>query len=73
MIKVKNVDAMVWCRNGNVCREATPCEKLTCEYKLQPKNILDGIHKCQSYQITMPSSNWACAYHLENDLSMIGV
>lgn len=71
MLKAKNVDAMAWCRDGSVAREATPCENLACKYKEEPEDVLVGILKCQTYQITLPRHEWASAYHLSNNLKYI--
>ena len=71
MMKVDNVDCMVWCRNGNVCLNATPCENLKCEYKKEETDILNGIKKCATYQVTVISSWWESAYQLSNDIKFL--
>lgn len=73
VVKVNDVEAMVWCRNGNICRESTPCSELECEYKDKASNVPRGISKCGHYQITTISQQWETAYHLSNDLSKMAV
>ncbi len=63
-IKLKEVikDGMIWCRNGDVCREATPCLELKCEFKSTESDILNGCLKCDTFQGTRISSKFASAY-----------
>lgn len=55
---------MVWCRDGFVSRIATPCIDLECEHKIHMADVSDGCSKCQRFQITSYSDNWAAAKHI---------
>jgi len=70
-LRVDRVPAMAWCRKGEVCAEATPCEKLECPFKKNKEDVLLGIFHCQTFQLTLPSSTWESAYHLENNLDEV--
>lgn len=52
---------MVWCRNGSVCAEATPCLELYCKHKRGKEDIVFGVSRCGQYQITKKSKDWAHA------------
>lgn len=53
---------MIWCRNGLICSNATPCKKLSCKYKSTPDDVAIGCGKCQQFQITTGlGENWYTA------------
>lgn len=62
---------MVWCRNGAVCSEATPCEMFKCNAKESHLDIANGCAKCNTFQVTYPSLTWSDARHInfEEDYS----
>ena len=48
----------VWCRNGDVCAEATKCKDLLCKYKESKEDVAFGCVQCLSFQLSLPSNNW---------------
>ncbi len=42
---------VVWCRNGSVCSEATPCKILECPYKKSKEDMINGMLACRNFQI----------------------
>lgn len=58
------VDIAIWCRNGSICKEATHCEALECEYKFIRSDVVDGVSRCGHFQITTSGSSWNSAHHL---------
>lgn len=59
------VHCMVWCRNGEMRPDATPCEEIQCKYKARAQDVLAGIRNCRTYQVTLPRHEWNSAVHLE--------
>jgi len=57
------VGNQVWCRNGLVCFDATPCEQCTCQYKNNEKRLAipKELNRCKSFQITTRSARWETA------------
>ena len=68
---IDNVEVMIWCRDGSVCPQATPCLDLKCKHKGTKGDVIAGIHKCKRYQVTLPCLYWESAAQLDNDLSRI--
>ena len=60
----------IWCRNGEVCDDATPCDRLACAFKKDKNDLITGIMKCRSYVLTLPASNWASACHLPEETTI---
>jgi hypothetical protein len=54
----------IWCRKHKVCIEATHCDLLKCEYKDNPKDVVNGCAECQDFQITTKSDSWGPAKHI---------
>jgi len=62
------IDALqIWCRNGTVCLDATPCGQLTCPFKKEKGDMVAGIMKCSSYMLTLPASDWTSAHQLPEE------
>ena len=57
-------DVTVWCRNGEFCRYATPCDEVDCAYKKGKDDVVVGCAACQRFQVTAFSNNWRTAAHL---------
>lgn len=68
IILARNVRVLVWCRDGEVCSNATPCEKLSCKYKNGKEDILKGVEKCQHFAVTTSRHVWNDASHLDVEL-----
>jgi hypothetical protein len=56
---------MVWCRDGDVCRKAIPCEDLYCKHKACASMVVHGAAHCQRFQVTRMATNWGTAYHTD--------
>lgn len=56
--------SLVWCRNGSVALDATPCEQLVCPFKQHAADVVDGCIKCQSFAVTDKVTVWAMARHI---------
>lgn len=56
--KILKEGNMIWCRNGSVCYEATPCDELECIYKKNKKDVVNGCSECKLYQITNKCNSW---------------
>lgn len=54
----------IWCRNSLVCEQATHCSLLQCAFKDDPNDVINGISKCHTFQITTKSDYWGPARHL---------
>ena len=65
------VECMIWCRDGSICQNATPCSKLLCKHKAKADEVLKGVRGCVHYQVTTVNESWEWAHHLSNDLSKI--
>ena len=59
------LQVMVWCRNGSMCNNATPCDDIICGFKPMPQDVLQGIKQCDNYQVTLPSFTWDDARQLD--------
>ena len=59
-----NKGNMVWCRNGSVCSDATPCRDFNCEYKDGNDDTADGCSKCHKFQVTTFANYWGEARHI---------
>lgn len=57
---------MVWCRNGSVCLETTPCATLVCQFKTAREEVVLGAAACQQFQVTQPSHDWLHARQVSN-------
>ena len=56
---------MIWCRQGSVVSEATPCHLLACPFKDRKLDILTGIRNLNcSFQVTTKSHDWENARHI---------
>jgi hypothetical protein len=51
---------MVWCRNGDVCAMAAPCDRLACAWKHNESRPAknEELKACNSFQITTVSGTW---------------
>jgi hypothetical protein len=60
---------MVWCRNGNYASHATPCQYVFCPFKDEEQRLAKPgeLKRCNTFQITTPSANWATAARLPVD------
>ena len=63
----------VWCRNGDVAKDATPCASLKCPFKKEKSNIVAGIAKCgkNNYALTFYSTTWQNAIQLPEETKII--
>ena len=62
---------MVWCRNGSICKEATPCDTLKCEFKKEINDVEEGIKQCDLYALTLPRHEWYSAVHIDGELRIL--
>ena len=62
--EVENGGRRVWCRNGRVVPEATPCEQLDCKYKKNKNDIVIGCSICHRFQVTTYAETWGEAIHI---------
>lgn len=66
------IDAIeVWCRNGEICKDATPCAQLTCPFKRNKDDRVAGIIQCGAYALTLFAIDWASAYHLPEEAKVL--
>lgn len=61
------IGCMVWCRRGSVVAEVTPCKELTCPFKSDKDDVVNGCSKCQNFQLTQFANNWNEAIHIDWD------
>ena len=52
---------VIWCRNAEVCFEATPCLKLNCKYKKDRNDFLKGCSKCNKFAFGSNGLDWSSA------------
>jgi hypothetical protein len=65
---MKQQQIVIWCRHGDICPEATICKTLSCGFKKNKDDIVNGVSKCQYFQITKSSSKgWYDAERLDFD------
>lgn len=56
---------MVWCRLGDVCPEARPCDTLDCKFKKTKDDIVNGCSNPDCcFQVTKVSKDWRNAYYI---------
>lgn len=63
----------IWCRNGAICENATPCKNLDCPFKkARESDIIDGTHDCRNFVIALGSGPWYTAkLRFDNNLLRI--
>lgn len=52
----------IWCCNGSVCSDKTPCRSLDCKFKRKHGgDVAEGAYACESFVMCVGSTDWMTA------------